>query len=147
MRLWSIHFSYLDSKGLVALWREALLARKVLQNKTKGYRLHPQLIRFRDCKKPILNINLYLKEVFSEAEKRGYTFDKRKLSTSKGKGEMQVSRAQLNYEFAHLLGKLEKRDAKRYQLLRNCTMPKKNPLFSIKKGGIAEWEIQKNNKI
>ncbi|MFR6354685.1 pyrimidine dimer DNA glycosylase/endonuclease V, partial [Akkermansia sp.] len=28
MRLWSLHPSYLDSAGLVALWREGLLARK-----------------------------------------------------------------------------------------------------------------------
>lgn len=31
MRLWSLHPSYLDAVGLVALWREGLLARKVLQ--------------------------------------------------------------------------------------------------------------------
>ena len=43
MRLWSLHPSLLDQKGLVALWREALLAQKVLQGKTKGYRSHPQL--------------------------------------------------------------------------------------------------------
>ncbi|WP_338140756.1 pyrimidine dimer DNA glycosylase/endonuclease V [Candidatus Nitrotoga sp. 1052] len=26
MRLWTLHPCYLDSRGLVALWREALLA-------------------------------------------------------------------------------------------------------------------------
>jgi len=30
MRLWSLHPRYLDAKGLVALWREGLLAQKVL---------------------------------------------------------------------------------------------------------------------
>ncbi len=50
MRLWSIHPMYLDSKGLVALWREALLAQNVLLEKTKGYKNHPQLIRFRASK-------------------------------------------------------------------------------------------------
>ena len=29
MRIWSIHPRYLDARGLVALWREALLARAV----------------------------------------------------------------------------------------------------------------------
>lgn len=35
MRLWTLHPKYLDTKGLVALWREALLAQKVLQGKQK----------------------------------------------------------------------------------------------------------------
>ena len=47
MRLWSVHPKYLDSKGLVALWREALLAKQVLEGGTKGYRNHPQLDRFK----------------------------------------------------------------------------------------------------
>ena len=37
MRLWTLHPKYLDPQGLVALWREALLARAVLQGKTRGY--------------------------------------------------------------------------------------------------------------
>jgi hypothetical protein len=36
MRLWSIHPSYLDSIGWVALWCESLAAKKVLEGKTKG---------------------------------------------------------------------------------------------------------------
>lgn len=37
MRLWSIHPRYLDTKGLVALWRETLLlAQAVLFGNTKG---------------------------------------------------------------------------------------------------------------
>ena len=47
MRIWSIHPKYLDTKGLVALWRETLLAKNVLEEKTKGYKYHPQLIRFK----------------------------------------------------------------------------------------------------
>jgi len=31
MRLWTIHPKYLDRQGLLALWREALLAQKVLR--------------------------------------------------------------------------------------------------------------------
>jgi hypothetical protein len=47
MRLWSLHPCYLDRQGLLALWREALLAQKMLQGQTRGYRFHPQLERFR----------------------------------------------------------------------------------------------------
>jgi len=53
MRLWSIKFEYLDAKDIVALWREALLANKLLEGKTKGYRNHTQLIRFREHANPI----------------------------------------------------------------------------------------------
>jgi len=47
VRLWSVHPEYLDSRGLVALWREALLAQAVLRGETRGYRRHPRLARFR----------------------------------------------------------------------------------------------------
>ncbi|MFN3505685.1 MAG: pyrimidine dimer DNA glycosylase/endonuclease V, partial [Caldimicrobium sp.] len=60
MRLWSIHPMYLDARGLVALWREALLARKVLIGETSGYRNHPQLVRFKRSASPLDAINRYL---------------------------------------------------------------------------------------
>ena len=68
MRIWSLHPKYLDTKGLVALWRETLLAKQVLQNKTKGYRNHPQLNRFKNHSEPLEAINYYLSIVFKEAE-------------------------------------------------------------------------------
>jgi hypothetical protein len=37
MRLWTLHPRYLDSQGLVALWREGLLAQAVLRNRTRGF--------------------------------------------------------------------------------------------------------------
>lgn len=44
MRLWSLHPSLLDRAALIAGWREALLAQKVLRGQTTGYRHHPQLV-------------------------------------------------------------------------------------------------------
>jgi hypothetical protein len=79
MRLWSIHPKYLDAQGLVALWREGLLAKKVLEGKTKGYKNHPQLIRFMGSKYPLEQINIFLGEVYNESLKRGYKFDKAKF--------------------------------------------------------------------
>jgi len=70
MRIWSLHPKYLDSKGLVALWRETLLAKHVLEGKTKGYKNHPQLNRFKAMKKPVEVINQYLSEIFIEAINR-----------------------------------------------------------------------------
>src|SRR5665213_874155 len=53
MRLWTLHPRYLDAQGLVAAWREALLAQKVLEGATRGYTRHPQLIRFQSHPKPL----------------------------------------------------------------------------------------------
>ena len=79
MRLWTINFKYLDAKGLVALWREALLAKNVLEGLTKGYKNHPQLIRFYTHQNSIDAINAYLLEIYKEACARGYKFDVAKV--------------------------------------------------------------------
>ena len=71
MRLWTLHPKYLDPKGLVALWREALLARAVLRGETSGYTRHPQLERFRSHEKPLFALDAYLAVVFDEAVSRG----------------------------------------------------------------------------
>lgn len=79
MRLWSLHPSYLDAKGLVAAWREALLAQKILVGATHGYRQHPQLIRFRAQEQPRAAVSAYLRGIHREATSRGYTFDVEKI--------------------------------------------------------------------
>lgn len=82
MRLWSIHPQYLDSKGLVALWREALLAQACLAKKTKGYHHHPQLYRFKKVKNPLALISAYLHDVLKEAQFRQYHLINLKLLLS-----------------------------------------------------------------
>ena len=79
MRLWTVHPKYLDARGLVALWREGLLAKAVLAGKTRGYRHHPQLVRFRAQRDPQACICAYLRAVLAEATSRGYEFDATKL--------------------------------------------------------------------
>ena len=106
MRLWSIHPKYLDSKGLVALWREGLLALAVLQGKTKGYTHHPQLVRFRKTVKPIDTMTAYLSHVFDESVRRGYHFDPKKIKHAKTSEGLNVTRGQLLYELEHLRKKL-----------------------------------------
>ena len=64
MRLWSLHPKYLDTKGLLALWREGLLAQKVLAGKTKGYKNHPQLDRFKAHGSPRKAIGRYLLDIW-----------------------------------------------------------------------------------
>lgn len=139
MRLWSIHPKYLDSKGLVALWREALLAKHVLEGKTKGYRNHPQLARFKASPRPVAAINLYLSFVYREALSRGYNFDKSKFRNLKPL-KLNVTLGQMEYEFTHLLRKLKSRDTKLYKELKGTKTIQPHPLFNVVKGEIEEWE-------
>ena len=143
MRLWSFNPKYLDSIGLVALWRESLLAKKVLQGKTKGYTNHPQIKRFKDSTNAIQSINFYLFQVFNEAIGRGYEFDKKKIDFKKAKEykeDVKVSDGQLKYEFNHFLNKINKRNHKRYLLLKNEKKIEINKTFKKIKGKIADWE-------
>ncbi|MEM3706001.1 MAG: pyrimidine dimer DNA glycosylase/endonuclease V [Candidatus Bathyarchaeia archaeon] len=145
MRLWSIHPKYLDAKGLVALWREGLLARKVLEGRCKGYANHPQLLRFRMHEKPTVLINEYLYQVYLEAKRRGYKFDKTKVEPLILREEITVTRGQLEFEFNHLLKKLEKRDRKHLEELKRLS-PKTiepNPIFRVVNGEVEEWREQR----
>ena len=141
MRLWTIDPEYLDARGLVALWREALLARAVLHGATRGYQHHPQLIRFREQQDPLGCINFYLQGVHEEAHRRGYRFDERKLApTAVSVGTMPETHGQVETEWVHLLGKLRDRDPHRYALLSRVRRPKAHPLFRIVRGPRREWE-------
>jgi hypothetical protein len=141
MRLWSIHPKYLDSIGLIACWREALLAKNVLENKTKGYREHPQLIRFKILKNPLNTINVYLAYILQEAENRKYNFDKSKVNLNmKTSRIITVTNKQLECEFAHLLRKLKERSPEDYKKLKDIKNIECNPLFTITQGPIEKWE-------
>ena len=111
MRLWSLHPKHLDARGLVALWREALLAQAVLAGKTRGYKHHPQLARFKAQWQPLRAIGAYLSEVQKEAERRGYKFDRKKIMfPRKIATKMPVTDGQLRHEWLHLRKKLLLRD-------------------------------------
>jgi hypothetical protein len=139
MRLWSLHPRYLDARGLVALWREALLARRVLSGATKGYRRHPQLERFRTAVHPLRLIEAYLVRVYKESVRRGYRFNQLKLSGT-GSGRLTVNDGQLRYELKHLKRKLKTRDPERYRELCRVRQPLPHPLFTVKRGPVAAWE-------
>jgi hypothetical protein len=141
MRLWSISPSYLDSKGLVALWREALLAQNVLAGKTAGYKNHPQLIRFQRTSNPPGAIATYLRAVAEEADSRGYNFDKRKIHNKRFYKKIPVTSGQIEYEFKHLLNKLKSRDPHLYKSICNTKNIRLHPLFNKVRGDIEDWEI------
>lgn len=141
MRLWSIHPYYLDAKGLVALWREGLLAQKVLLGETKGYRNHPQLHRFRASSNPVGSIASYLRCIADEAETRGYNFDRSKIARRNIKKSMPVTSGQIEYEFGHLLRKLKARDPGRHAALKANKSIRPHPLFRKVKGNVEQWEV------
>ncbi|MDX2446695.1 MAG: pyrimidine dimer DNA glycosylase/endonuclease V [Desulfobacterales bacterium] len=140
MRLWTLHPRYLDSKGLVALWREGLLAQAVLNGHTKGYRHHPQLIRFQEQTSPLDCIAAYLKEIHREAQQRTYQFNKIKILSSGPCKRITETRGQIQYEWRHLKIKLRQRDPDRLKHFCDVSMPKLHPLFKIVEGDIREWE-------
>jgi hypothetical protein len=98
MRLWSLHPQYVDSKGLVALWREGLLAQAVLVGKTIGYKHHPQLVRFLQSSSPRKYIAAYLRPIHDEAVRRGYHFDEKKIGRGSTVKPLLVTRGQLEYD-------------------------------------------------
>ena len=140
MRLWSLHPSFLDQKGLVALWREALLAQKVLRGKTKGYRSHPQLHRFRQSRTPVTTISAYLWAVHDEACQRGYSFDSSKIARKRQPMTLTVTQGQLDFELRHLKAKLRQRDPKRCRELCRLREIMAHPLFTVVAGEIEPWE-------
>jgi hypothetical protein len=140
MRLWSLHPGYLDAKGLVALWREALLAKSVLHGETRGYTRHPQLERFREHPHPRSAINAYLAAVLAEATSRGYAFNRAKVGPVRAVQPIRVGSEQLAYEWRHLQNKLAVRDPALRARWSDVVTPACHPLFRSRRGPVASWE-------
>ena len=155
MRLWSLHPRYLDARGLVAAWREALLAQAVLAARTRGYREHPQLVRFRAHPEPARAIAAYLRGLHAESVARGYRFDAGRIAGGGAEGidaaaagriggcvtdRVPVTRGQIAFERTHLLAKLRVRNPDRAARLRSVRSPAAHPLFHVVPGGIEPWE-------
>jgi hypothetical protein len=142
MRLWSLHPRYLDSQGLVALWRESLLAQKVLKGKTHGYRSHPQLRRFRAERDPVAAIATYLEGIYRESVRRGYHFDQSKIDPGRlrGHGKIPVAAGQIEFELEHLRSKLSRRDRASLERIAALVRPRAHPLFRIVPGPVEAWE-------
>jgi hypothetical protein len=142
MRLWTIHPEYLDAKGLVAAWREALLAQKVLAGGTRGYTRHPQLARFRATSEPIAAIGAFLAGLAVEAERRGYHFDTSKIAQARFTGQIEETSGQLLYEWNHLRAKLRIRASDNFRKIRHLKVPEAHPIFRIIPGAVRDWERQ-----
>ena len=142
MRLWTLHPKYLDPRGLVALWREALLAQAVLKGQTSGYKHHPQLIRFRNTPSPAESIASYSRGVYDESCRRGYCFDVVKIGSAGTMESIIVTQGQLDYEWIHLKKKLRARAPSWLNRIQTIQRPVPHPLFRIVPGKVEEWEVR-----
>jgi hypothetical protein len=140
MRLWTLHPRYLDAKGLVAAWREALLAQKVLRGATRGYRHHPQLLRFQAQRYPRAAIAAFLWGLALEADRRGFHFDRAKISRRKRCKKIPETSGQLRFEWGHLKKKLRVRAPVVARQCRGIATPDAHPLFRIVPGKVRPWE-------
>ena len=140
MRLWTLHPKYLDSQGLVALWREALLARAVLRGETRGYQHHPQLERFRSHPASQLAIDAYLSAVYEEAGSRGFSFDGSKFCERGAVIQITATSGQIEHEWNHLLSKLSSRSPAIYERWRMTSQPECHPIFCLMEGSVESWE-------
>lgn len=146
MRLWTIHPQYLDTKGLLAAWREGLLAQKVLLGRTRGYTRHPQLRRFQATASPTETISIYLSEIANEADRRGYKFNRTKILIGQCEGEVAETRGQLLFEWSHLKRKLRRRAPRSYRACCKIEIPRAHPLFRIVAGPVQDWEKANSGK-
>jgi hypothetical protein len=140
VRLWTLHPQYLDAKGLVAAWREALLAQKVLSGGTRGYTRHPQLERFRGHAEPVHALAAFLTCIAEEAKRRDYTFDESKILVCNFTGQLEETSGQLLYEWKHLKNKLRSRAPNLYRKFKSVITPEPHPLFRIVPGHVRPWE-------
>jgi hypothetical protein len=143
MRLWSIHPGYLDWKGLGALWRESLLAQAVLQGRTKGWKRHPQLDRFKSHRSPVSAIGSYMLAILEESRRRGYNYDCSKIDEPQESVEaIPITDGQLVYELKILMDRLEARAPDRFEQLKsmNIGVPLPNPVFRVVEGDVESWE-------
>jgi hypothetical protein len=101
---------------------------------------HPQLDRFRERPSPVGLIAEYLRAVHAESVARGYNFDAGKIGRATNRGRVAVGLAQLEFEWGHLMAKLERRDPGWRARLDRVKRPQAHPVFRIVPGAIASWE-------
>ena len=142
MRLWSIRLDWLDPIGLVALWRESLLAKAVLEGKTIGYKNHPQLFRFKSYSRPLNATNTYMLYVKLEGDKRGFRFNSYKIDSDLVNKDIKiaVSQGQLDYELQLLKEKIAIRAKNKLQAVLTNDRGQPNNLFVPYNGPIEPWE-------
>ncbi|MDH5205720.1 MAG: pyrimidine dimer DNA glycosylase/endonuclease V, partial [Hylemonella sp.] len=112
----------------------------VLHGQTRGYRHHPQLDRFRNSDAPLAAMSLFLQAVQTEALSRGYAFDARKIHPVQESVQLPVTAGQMQFEWEHLLAKLQLRKPDLLRRWQSTGAPEAHPLFTVCPGDIEAWE-------
>lgn len=133
MCLWSIHPKYLDKYGLMALWREGLLAQQALSVTNTQYIKYSELERFKNNENPIKAIGSYLCYVAAERARRGYKFTHEKiLHPNFDNYLIVITDDQLVAEVYELKNKLKLRDRNKLKELKGISKFESNPAFDLK---------------
>ena len=103
---------------------------------------HPQLERFKQHPAPLAAIARYLQAVHAEASRRGYAFDASKIRSHDAVEPLPVAFGQLQYEWAHLMRKLQARNPAMHQQWQAIQTPEPHPLFTVHSGSVEAWERQ-----
>lgn len=141
MRIWSLHPKYLDRQGLTACWRETLLAQAVLAGRTRGYRSHPQLSRFRNHADVLAVLGWYLHGLADEAESRAYQFNRDRIDRAAEQvPTIAVTSGQLAVEWHWLATKLAARSPIVLSRWKDVAQPQPHRSFHVVEGPIASWE-------
>jgi hypothetical protein len=85
-------------------------------------------------------IHDYLVGVWEEGHRRGYRYDRSRISEHSGRHPMDVPRGQLEYELVLLRSKLERRDPRSLARLPPLEEVEPHPSIRAVEGGIAPWE-------
>ena len=142
MRLWTLHPKYLDAKGLVAAWREALLAQAVLRDRN-DWLPKPSST---DPVPPLTLTGSKYRVLSSRAACRGkpawVSVRPRKDRLPRGgRSRLKATLGQLGYEWKHLRAKLAIRDKAWLASLGRVARPDAHPTFRVVPGDVEDWEV------
>lgn len=116
------------------------MAQAVLRGKTRGYRNHPQLERFRMHRFPQKAIAFYLWSIYEESCRRGYCFDEVKILEAKSRTAIRETEGQLEYEWRLLKSRVKERSPSTYINIADIDSPRAHPIFRIVPGSVNDWE-------
>lgn len=132
MSLWTVHPKYLDKQGLIALWREGLLAQKSL-NGELDIELNNQVWQqFKNSENPLKAIGTYLSFIASEGARRGYKLGHEKIIYPNfDDNKFDIRPQDLIFEMKHLRDKLKLRDKNKWHEVNQVEQVEPNPAFRL----------------
>ena len=141
-RIWSLHPKYLDGIEIFFLWRNCIMAKKILDGTEKVNRKFPHLARFESSSNPIGAINIYLSEVYKIASTHGKNFKLDKFDDSFKDISLNVTKGQMEYEVELFKKKLRNRSSDTNALIFKIKIIEPNPLFKVVEGNKEAWDIE-----